>query len=73
MKTLAFGTFDLMPLEDGDMLLNAYSPSHGHFEMVFTADELMMLQVEIGNGLAVARDIQLEKRKKDDLLKEQRR
>lgn len=60
-------------MDEGDATLVAFSPSHGHFEMVLTADELMMLMVELGNGLQEARAIELKKRQEDDLLKEQRR
>ncbi len=73
MKTLAFGTINVVQGGEGDVTLVASSPSHGDFEMSLTPDELYLFLVDIGNQLSVARDIERKKREADDLLKEQRR
>ena len=73
MKTTGFGELEAIPVTGGNVMVAAFSPVLGHFELVMSADELMLFLVEAGNVLALARRAETQKRAEDELQREERR
>lgn len=72
MKTMGFSVLKINHNDDGAILF-ASSPAQGSVEIELTPDELMLFLVEVGNGLKDARSIELNKKIRKDLEKENRR
>lgn len=73
MKTTGFGELDIEALVDGNVMLRAFSPSMGHFELPMSADELMLFLVSAGNKLADARKEIMMRQQELELQREERR
>lgn len=73
MKTANFGEITVKHTEEGECILEVYSPTTGLAIIELSPDELMMFQVELGNGLFEARRRAEEKQKEEELKKERSR
>lgn len=69
MKTTSFGSINVE--YEGDIcLLTISSPMDGKVTVSMSPDELMMLLVEIGNGLSTGRAEELKRRIEQELKRE---
>jgi hypothetical protein len=73
MKTTSFGKINIRHEVDGEVILEVSSPSDGTVSLSMTPDEVMLFLVEVGNGLALARRIELSEKIKRNQLRENRR
>ena len=73
MKTLGFYEIDTVVREDGSAVLRIKGNAGRAKNYELSADELMMLMVEMGNALADCRKVEDKKRKAKELRREQRR
>ena len=73
MKTTSFGKINIRHEGGGEVILEVSSPSDGTVSLSMTPDEVMLFLVEVGNGLALARRIELSEKIKRNQLREDRR
>ena len=73
MKTTSFGKINIRHEVDGEVILEVSSPSDGTVSLSMTPDEVMLFLVEVGNGLALARRVELADKIKRNQLREDRR
>lgn len=55
MKTASFGVITVLENESGEVSLRVASPSEGTVNVSMTPDELLLLIVELSNGLYAGR------------------
>ena len=72
MKTTSFGIITVKHTDDGP-ILRVKGAGQGTVEISLTADEFLMLLVELHNGLTDSRKAELKERIAYNLQKEQRR
>ena len=73
MKTTSFGKINIRHEEGGEVILEVSSPSDGTVSLSMTPDEVMLFLVEVGNGMAEARRVELADKIKRNQLREDRR
>ena len=70
MRTLGFSSINLSVGKDGEVLLRILAPGDPPSDIYMSADELMMLLVEIGNTLENSRFVELQNKTKRILRRE---
>ena len=70
MRTLGFSSINLSVGKDGEVLLLMLAPGDPPSTIYMSADELMMLLVEIGNTLENSRFVELQNKTKRILRRE---
>jgi hypothetical protein len=70
VRTLGFSSINLSVGKDGEILLRITAPGDPPSDIYMSADELMMLLVEIGNTLENSRFIELQNKTKRILRRE---
>jgi hypothetical protein len=74
MKTTSFGSITVeYPVDSPDIQIVMKVPGEPPLSLGLSPDEVMLFLVELGNGLASCRGMELENLKIRELLKERRR
>ena len=73
MKTTNFGKLEVIAGDGGQMLLLAYNPALGHFELTMSVEELFLFLIEVGNAVGEGRISEKKQIQREELMREEQR